>query len=179
MLCVTNDGRKIGLDQRLMQPGCPDDPNSKVNICVQNVFDISKLYCCKCVCGSTAFNWCKNHIDETGKIIYTIKKHRRGAAMESEKTISFISDRKHYDIPISDILYVFMKKQDAYVHISDGSILKTRMTFAEFEEILGDDFIRIHRGCLVSAMAIHSVGRLITLSNGDSLEYSAQHRVLR
>lgn len=96
--------------------------------------------------------------------------------MENEKIISFISDRKHYDIPISDILYVFMKKQDAYVHISDGSILKTRMTFAEFEEILGENFIRIHRGCLVSAMAIHSVGRLITLSNGDSLEYSAQHR---
>lgn len=40
MLCVTNDGRKIGLDQRLMQPGCPDNPNSKVNMCVQNVFDI-------------------------------------------------------------------------------------------------------------------------------------------
>ena len=40
MLCITNDGRKIGLDQRLMQHGCPDDPNSKVNMCVQNVFDI-------------------------------------------------------------------------------------------------------------------------------------------
>ena len=40
MLCVTNDGRKIGLDQRLMQHGCPDNPNSKVNMCVQNVFDI-------------------------------------------------------------------------------------------------------------------------------------------
>ena len=40
MLCVTNDGRKIGLNQRLMQPGCPDNPNSKVNMCVNNVFDI-------------------------------------------------------------------------------------------------------------------------------------------
>ena len=40
MLCITNDGRKIGLDQRLMQPGCPDNPNSKVNMCVKNVFDI-------------------------------------------------------------------------------------------------------------------------------------------
>ena len=40
MLCVTNDGRKIGLDQRLINPALPDDPNSKVNMCVQNVFDI-------------------------------------------------------------------------------------------------------------------------------------------
>ncbi len=37
MLCVTNDGRKIGLDVRLMNPMLPDDPNSKLNVCVQNV----------------------------------------------------------------------------------------------------------------------------------------------
>ena len=40
MLCVTNDGRKIGLDVRLMNPLLPDDPNSKLNVCVQNVLKI-------------------------------------------------------------------------------------------------------------------------------------------
>ena len=40
MLCVTNDGRKIGLDQRLMNPMLPDDPGSKVNACVGNVLRI-------------------------------------------------------------------------------------------------------------------------------------------
>ena len=40
MLCVTNDGRKIGLDQRLMNPLLPDDPNSKLNACVTNVLRI-------------------------------------------------------------------------------------------------------------------------------------------
>ena len=40
MLCVTNDGRKIGLDVRLMNPMLPDDPDSKLNICVQNVLKI-------------------------------------------------------------------------------------------------------------------------------------------
>ena len=40
MLCVTNDGRKIGLDVRLMNPMLPDDPSSKLNICVQNVLQI-------------------------------------------------------------------------------------------------------------------------------------------
>ena len=40
MLCVTNDGRKIGLDVRLMNPMLPDDPNSKLNICVRNVLKI-------------------------------------------------------------------------------------------------------------------------------------------
>ena len=40
MLCVTTDGRKIGLDVRLMNPMLPDDPNSKLNVCVQNVLKI-------------------------------------------------------------------------------------------------------------------------------------------
>ena len=40
MLCVTNDGGKIGLDVRLMNPMLPDDPNSKLNVCVQNVLKI-------------------------------------------------------------------------------------------------------------------------------------------
>ena len=40
MLCVTNDGRKIGLDVRLMNPMLPDDPNSKLNVCVHNVLKI-------------------------------------------------------------------------------------------------------------------------------------------
>ena len=40
MLKITSDGRKIGLDQRLMNPLLPDDSNSKLNTCVENVFRI-------------------------------------------------------------------------------------------------------------------------------------------
>lgn len=42
MLCVTNDGRKIGLDQRLINPLLPDEDGTKVNLCVDNVFKIWK-----------------------------------------------------------------------------------------------------------------------------------------
>lgn len=40
MLRITSDGRKIGLDQRLMNPLLPDDPGSKLNACVENVLRI-------------------------------------------------------------------------------------------------------------------------------------------
>ena len=40
MLKITSDGRKLGLDQRLINPLLPDNPGSKVNACVQNVFRI-------------------------------------------------------------------------------------------------------------------------------------------
>ena len=40
MLKLTTDGRKIGLDQRLINPDLPDEPGTKVNVCVDNVFRI-------------------------------------------------------------------------------------------------------------------------------------------
>lgn len=40
MLKITNDGRKLALDQRMIDPMLPDDPDSKVNTCVDNVYRI-------------------------------------------------------------------------------------------------------------------------------------------
>ena len=40
MLKITSDGRKLGLDQRVINPNLPDDPNSKVNLCVNNIHRI-------------------------------------------------------------------------------------------------------------------------------------------
>ena len=44
MLLITNDGKKMALDQRLINPLLPDDENSKVNVCVRNVFSIWDKY---------------------------------------------------------------------------------------------------------------------------------------
>ncbi len=40
MLRITSDGRKLGLDQRIINPMLPDDPGSKVNMCVENILKI-------------------------------------------------------------------------------------------------------------------------------------------
>ena len=40
MLAITNDGRKLALDQRLIDPSLPDEPGRKVNACVEQVFTI-------------------------------------------------------------------------------------------------------------------------------------------
>ena len=40
MLAITNEGRKLALDQRLINSNLPDDENSKVNVCVKNIYDI-------------------------------------------------------------------------------------------------------------------------------------------
>lgn len=40
MLKITSDGRKLGLDQRIINPDLPDEPDSKVNLCVDNIYNI-------------------------------------------------------------------------------------------------------------------------------------------
>ena len=58
MLRITNDGRKLALDMRLIQPLAPDDPNGKVSVCARNVYRIweqtkekrsAQLVFCDCV----------------------------------------------------------------------------------------------------------------------------------
>ena len=44
MLKITNDGRKLALDQRLISPDLPDDPTSKVSVCADNIFGIWKRF---------------------------------------------------------------------------------------------------------------------------------------
>lgn len=48
---------------------------------------------------------------------------------------------------------------------------KTRTTLEELEKLLGDEFVEVRRGCLVSIMAIQSVTDMIHHSNSESLKY--------
>ena len=92
--------------------------------------------------------------------------------LEEGKYITIISNNKKVVLNVSTILYVLMMRNTADIHVSGGTVYKTRMTFREIEEKLGDGFIKIHRGGIVSAMAIHDITDKINLSNGESLIYT-------
>ena len=81
--------------------------------------------------------------------------------------------RKEIALDIHSILYVSMKGNNAFIHVSSGDVYQTRMRFSEFEKRLGANFIRLSRGCLASAMAIHSITDKVNLSNGETLDYVA------
>ena len=92
--------------------------------------------------------------------------------MQKAKYITIISNNKKVVLNVNTILYVLMMRNTADIHVSGGTVYKTRMTFREIEENLGDGFIKIHRGGIVSAMAIHDITDKINLSNGESLIYT-------
>ena len=96
--------------------------------------------------------------------------------LQKAKCITIISNNKKVVLNVSTILYVLMMGNNADIHVSGGTVYKTRMTFREIEEKLGDGFIKIHRGGIVSAMAIHDITDKINLSNGESLIYTQRKK---
>ncbi|MGN0505029.1 MAG: LytTR family DNA-binding domain-containing protein, partial [Lachnospiraceae bacterium] len=96
--------------------------------------------------------------------------------MQEANCITIISNRKKVVISINTILYVLMTGKNAEIHVSGGRIYKTKMKLSEFEEKLGDGFIKAHRGCLVAAMAIHDITDRINLSNGEFLIYTLRKK---
>ena len=96
--------------------------------------------------------------------------------MDEIKHITIISNGRKIVLSVSAILYVLMIEKTAEINVSGGHIYKTRMTLSELEKKLGDKFIKIHRGCIVSAMAIHDITDRINLSNGESLIYTIRKK---
>ena len=77
---------------------------------------------------------------------------------------------------VDQIIHIHMRRKYADVYMNDGRILETRATYRELAGLLGEQFIEIRRGSLVSAMAVHSVTDRINLNNGDRLEYTLSRR---
>lgn len=96
--------------------------------------------------------------------------------MKNSGVLTIIHEKKQINIPISSILYVIMDGNNAFFHVSYDKVYQTRMTLAEIEPQLGENFIKIKRGCIVSVMSIHSFGDKVNLINGEELCYAARHR---
>ena len=96
--------------------------------------------------------------------------------MKKAKHISIISNRKKVVLNVSTILYVVMTGRNTEIHVSDGETYETRMSLSELEQQLGEGFIKVYRGCIVSAMAIHDITDKINLSNGESLDFTKRKK---
>ncbi len=95
--------------------------------------------------------------------------------MKNKGFLNINTDKKNVSVPFLSILYVIMEGNNAFVH-TQNHVYQTRMTLAEIEPVLGDDFLKVKRGCLVSVIAIHNITDKINLINGETLEYATRHR---
>ena len=79
--------------------------------------------------------------------------------LPEDKTITFISDRHKVSILPSEILYVESNDREVSIYATEGRIYRNKTGISQWENILGDDFIRIHRSYIVNREAITSIDK--------------------
>ena len=110
-------------------------------------------------------------VDNDKKIIYNY--YKKGVFdLYRNNTIIIRHQWKKVEIEIKKIIYVIMHRQDAEIHVYGDKTYKARITCEELKKKLGECFIVIRRGCIVSAMAIRSITDTVNLMNGESLRYT-------
>ena len=90
--------------------------------------------------------------------------------------INIISDRKNITLNSDVILYIIMNGKIAVIHIVGGKVYQTRIALKDLEGLLKEDFVKVHRGCIVSVKAVHEVTDMVNLSNGEELPYTVRKK---
>lgn len=85
-------------------------------------------------------------------------------------------NRKRIMLNVNTILYADAQRNDAQIHLLDGTVYRTRITLSALEKGLGEGFLKVGRHRLVSVMAIHSVTDTINLITGEALSYPPQRK---
>ena len=120
MLKIVNDGRKLALDQRLMNADLPDDPNSKVNICVQNVLEIYNETKEK---KSTQMIFCDQSTPSKSFNVYDDIKEKLIAAGVKPEEIAFIQSTKNEKE--KDALFAKVRKGEVRVLLGSTIMMGT------------------------------------------------------
>ena len=107
MLKVTTDGRKLGLDQRLLNPLLPDDPGSKVNVCVHNIHRI----------------WEENSEQRLTQLVFCDISTPKGAGKDGVPTEFSVYD----DVRAKLIGLGIPKEEIAFIHDADTETKKKEL----------------------------------------------------
>ena len=121
MLRITSDGRKLGLDQRLMNPFLPDDPGSKVNACVRNIVRI----------------WREGAAEKLTQLVFCDLSTPRGKAAsekeaaDAEKLLADETGSENFnvydDIRTKLIAQGIPKEQIAFIHEANTEVRKKEL----------------------------------------------------
>ena len=94
----------------------------------------------------------------------------------TDRPITFTSDYKKVSLKKADILYVESRDSEVWIHARNGQSLRNKTSITQWENLLGADFIRIHRAFLVNrADAVPASPDTVTVS-GEELPVSRKYK---
>ena len=95
--------------------------------------------------------------------------------LPEDKTITFISDRHKVSILPSEILYVESNDREVSIYATENRTYRNKTGISQWESILGDDFIRIHRSYIVNREAITSIDKEYVYIGDSQLPISRKY----
>jgi len=95
--------------------------------------------------------------------------------LPEDKTITFISDRHKVSILPSEILYVESNDREVSIYATENRTYRNKTGISQWESILGDDFIRIHRSYVVNRDAITFIDKEYVYIGDSQLPISRKY----
>ena len=95
--------------------------------------------------------------------------------LPEDKTIIFISDRHKVSILPSEILYIESNDREVTIYATENRTYRNKTGISQWESILGDDFIRIHRSYIVNREAITSIDKEYVYIGDSQLPISRKY----
>lgn len=92
------------------------------------------------------------------------------------KRISFISDRRRVSLEVAQIAYVESNDSEVLLHTLDGTVYRTKTRISQWEQLLDDRFVRIHRAYIVNAERAEEVSGGQVAVAGKRFELSRKYR---
>ena len=92
------------------------------------------------------------------------------------QSVSFVSDRKKVTLLSRDIAYVESRDTEVWIHTATGDTYRNKTGISQWEAMLGDEFIRVHRSFLVNKSSIRSCGADALLVGGEEIPVSRKYR---
>ena len=108
---------------------------------------------------------------------YLLSRYLKKAFSDAQTPIVFTSDYKKVSLNPSEILYVESRDTEVWVCATDGRKFRNKTGITQWENLLGEDFIRVHRSFVVRKESIHEISfDSLTLADGTSIPVSRKYR---
>ena len=92
------------------------------------------------------------------------------------QSVSFVSDRKKVTLLSRDIAYVESRDTEVWIHTATGDTYRYKTGISQWEAMLGEEFIRVHRSFLVNKSSITSCGADALFVGGEEIPVSRKYR---
>ena len=108
---------------------------------------------------------------------YVLSRYLKSRFQHEPHPVTFTSDYRKVILDLSEILYVESRDTEVWVCATDGRKFRNKTGITQWENLLGEDFIRVHRSFVVRKESIQeTLSDSLTLADGTSIPVSRKYR---